>query len=376
MIVPSIDLAGGQRRPARRRRGRRRSTPATRARSPSASGDRRRDRGDRSRRRHGRGGNAALIEELVDASPCRVGGGIRDVATRDPLARPGCAQGRSSAPPPVPSLGTAAARAGDRGARCPTRRGRRRGLADGTGRGVLERIAELRELCRRLSRHLRRARGAHGGTDLAFARQIARPPARPRSPSPAASRAPTRSGTSTGSAATPRSAWRSMPASSASRRRSWPPCVTDRPDGLWPTVVVDERGVALGLCLLGPRVDPRGRASTGPGRLPVAHARPLGEGRDQRARPRSCSASTARLRPRRAPLRRPSAAARFLPPDTRTCWGADRASAPSPAGSPNVAISAPPGCVHGQAARPIPTCSGPSFARKRTSWPRRRPATR
>ena len=26
------------------------------------------------------------------------------------------------------------------------------------------------------------------------------------------------------------------------------PLTSDRPDGLWPTVVVDERGVALGLC--------------------------------------------------------------------------------------------------------------------------------
>ena len=93
------------------------------------------------------------------------------------------------------------------------------------------------------------------------------------------------------SAPTPRSAWRSIPASSTSPTPIMAPLVTDRPDGLWPTVVVDERGIALGLVYSSREVGPRGGAAAH-GRLPVALARPVGEGRDQRGRRRSCSAST------------------------------------------------------------------------------------
>ena len=64
------------------------------------------------------------------------------------------------------------------------------------------------------------------------------------------------------------------------------PLVTDRPDGLWPTVVVDERGMALGLVYSSPAIDPRG--GTAPeGVYQSRIARPVGKGRDLRAPPRS-----------------------------------------------------------------------------------------
>ena len=69
------------------------------------------------------------------------------------------------------------------------------------------------------------------------------------------------------------------------------PLVTDRPDGLYPTVVVDERGVCLGLVYSSQGIDPRGRApagwaSTSPARAACgSRARPA-------APPRSCCAST------------------------------------------------------------------------------------
>ncbi len=69
------------------------------------------------------------------------------------------------------------------------------------------------------------------------------------------------------------------------------PLVTDRPDGLYPTVVVDERGVCLGLVYSSQGIDPRGRAAAD-GHLPV----PLAAACGSRARPaaprRSCCAST------------------------------------------------------------------------------------
>ena len=90
------------------------------------------------------------------------------------------------------------------------------------------------------------------------------------------------------------------------------PLVTDRPDGLYPTVVVDERGVCLGLVYSSKesiREAVRRRMGIYQSRSP----RPVGQGRDQR-RHAGAAADRPRLRPRQPALRRPPVRPRLLPP--------------------------------------------------------------
>ena len=90
------------------------------------------------------------------------------------------------------------------------------------------------------------------------------------------------------------------------------PLVTDRPDGLYPTVVVDERGVCLGLVYSSQesiREAVRRRMGIYQSRSP----RPVGQGRDQRRHP-GAAAHRPRLRPRRPALRRAPDRPRLLPP--------------------------------------------------------------
>ena len=172
----------------------------------------------------GRGSNAAVIEELVALAPCRVGGGIRTVEAaiawldRGALsvvlgtaARPEILQ----ALPRERVIAALDARHGEVVVE---------GWQKGTGRGVLERIAELRDLVggflvtfvEREGRLAGHRSGVRQGAS-------ARPPATSRSPSPAASPPPRRWQRSIVSAAMPRSAWRSTRASSASPKHSQHP---------------------------------------------------------------------------------------------------------------------------------------------------------
>ena len=196
----------------------------------------------------GKGSNAAVIEDLIELAPCRVGGGIRDVGSAIRWLDRGAAS---------VVLGTAA-RAEVLGqlprerviAALDARHGEVvvEGWQKATGQRVLERIAALRELAGGFLVTFVEREGRLQGTDLDFARQIR---------AAAGSAAVTIAGGITtaeevaeldrlGCAAQVGMALYTDRLGLAEAFAA--PLTSDRPDGLWPTVVVDERGTALGLC--------------------------------------------------------------------------------------------------------------------------------
>ena len=196
----------------------------------------------------GRGSNAALIEELIDLAPCRVGGGIRDVAT---------AIGWLDRGAPKVVLGTAArpevleklprerviaaldARHGEVVVE---------GWQKSTGARVLERIAALRDLVGGFLVTFVEREGRLEGTDLAFAKQIRE--------AAGAAAVTIAGGITTGDEVREldrlgcdAQVGMALYTGKLGLAEAFAaPLNSDRPDGLWPTVVVDERGTALGLC--------------------------------------------------------------------------------------------------------------------------------
>jgi phosphoribosyl-AMP cyclohydrolase / phosphoribosyl-ATP pyrophosphohydrolase len=196
----------------------------------------------------GRGSNAAVIEDLLDLAPCRVGGGVRDVAAAARWLDRGARKVilGTAARPEVLSLlprerviAALDARHGEVVVE---------GWTKATGAAVLDRIAQLRELVGGFLVTFVEREGRLGGTDLDFARQIRQ----------AAGKAAV---TIAGGITTPDEVREldrigcdaqigmalytgRLPLAEAFAAA----LTSDRPDGLWPTVVVDERGVALGLC--------------------------------------------------------------------------------------------------------------------------------
>ena len=196
----------------------------------------------------GRGSNAAVIEDLLDLAPCRVGGGVRDVAAAARWLDRGARKVilGTAARPEVLSLlprerliAALDARHGEVVVE---------GWTKATGAAVLDRIAQQRELVGGFLVTFVEREGRLGGTDLVFARHIREA---------AGDAAVTIAGGVT-TAEEVRELDRigcdaqigmalytgRLPLAEAFAA----PLTSDRPDGLWPTVVVDERGVALGLC--------------------------------------------------------------------------------------------------------------------------------
>ncbi|MBK8976980.1 MAG: phosphoribosyl-ATP diphosphatase [Planctomycetes bacterium] len=196
----------------------------------------------------GRGDNRALIEELLRIAPCRVGGGIRDAdsarrwldagATRVVLGTAARPDVLEQLPPErtIAALDAVHGEVVDHG------------WTRGTGRGVAERMAELRELCTGFLVTFVEREGRLGGTA---------PDAEVRALCEAAGGARvTIAGGVTDAAEVAR-----LDALGADAQVGMAlyegrldlgdaiaaPLHSDRPDGLWPTVVVDERGTALGL---------------------------------------------------------------------------------------------------------------------------------
>jgi phosphoribosyl-AMP cyclohydrolase / phosphoribosyl-ATP pyrophosphohydrolase len=195
----------------------------------------------------GRGSNAAVIEDLIALAPCRVGGGVRSVEAATAWLDRGAVS---------VVLGTAAkteilrALPRERAiAALDARHGEVvvEGWQKGTGRGVLERIAELRDLVGGFLVTFVEREGRLQGTDLDFAARIRE----------AAGDAPvTIAGgiTTAGEvAALDRLGCDAQIGMALYKGQLGlaeafaAPLASDRADGLWPTVVVDERGAALGL---------------------------------------------------------------------------------------------------------------------------------
>jgi phosphoribosyl-AMP cyclohydrolase / phosphoribosyl-ATP pyrophosphohydrolase len=196
----------------------------------------------------GQGSNAAVIEELLELAPCRVGGGIRDSASAVAWLDRGALKvvlGTAARPevlralPKERVIAALDARHGEVVVE---------GWQKRTGHGVLERIAELRDLVGGFLVTFVEREGRLEGTDLASAKKIR---------AAAGDAQVTIAGGITtadeiaeldrlGCAAQIGMALYTGRLGLAEAFAA--PLRSDRPNGLWPTVVVDERGVTLGLC--------------------------------------------------------------------------------------------------------------------------------
>jgi phosphoribosyl-ATP pyrophosphohydrolase len=197
----------------------------------------------------GRGSNAALIERLLDAGfACRVGGGIRDLATARRWLDRGAVRiilGTAARPdllrelPRERVIAALDARHGEVVVE---------GWTKGTGRGILERIAELRDLVGGFLVTFVEREGRMAGTDTALAEAVVRA-AGPHCRVTIAGGVTTaeeiavldRMGADAQVGMALYTGRLDLADAIAAPLRS------DRPDGLFPTVVVDERGLALGL---------------------------------------------------------------------------------------------------------------------------------
>jgi phosphoribosyl-ATP pyrophosphohydrolase/phosphoribosyl-AMP cyclohydrolase len=270
----------------------------------------------------GRGSNAALIEELIDLARCRVGGGIRDVAAAIRWLDRGARQvvlGTAARPEILAKLPRerVVAALDARDGEVVVEGWRKR-----TGERVLERIAALRDLVGSFLVTFVEREGRLQGTDLAFARQIR----------DAAGMAAVTIAGGISSVEEVRELDRlgcdaqvgmALYTGRLGLAEAFvAPLTSDRPDGLWPTVVVDERGTALGLCfsnlesLIAALEQGRG----------VYHSRSRGlwvKGETSGATQEllgidaDCDRDALRFTVRQEP---PG----FCHLNTRTCWGADR----------------------------------------------------
>jgi len=195
----------------------------------------------------GKGANAALIEDLVARAPCRVGGGIRDEATAVRWLDAGARRiilGTAARPELLAKLprdrliAALDARDGEVVVE---------GWTQPTGRRVLERVAELKDLVGGFLVTLVEREGRMGGTDLAFAKAVvdAAGDAKVTIAGGVTEAAEIRDLDALGAEAQVGMALYSGRLDLGDAIAA--PLRSDRPDGLWPTVVVDERGVALGL---------------------------------------------------------------------------------------------------------------------------------
>jgi phosphoribosyl-AMP cyclohydrolase / phosphoribosyl-ATP pyrophosphohydrolase len=195
----------------------------------------------------GRGSNAAVIEDLIALAPCRVGGGVRTVEAAVSWLDRGAASvvlGTAARPEILQALPRERVVAA-----LDARHGEVvvEGWQKGTGRGVLERIAELRDLVGGFLVTFVEREGRLQGTDLGFAGRIRE----------AAGDVPVTiaGGITTAEevAALDRLGCDAQVGMALYKGQLGlaeafaAPLVSDRADGLWPTMVVDERGAALGM---------------------------------------------------------------------------------------------------------------------------------
>jgi phosphoribosyl-ATP pyrophosphohydrolase len=195
-----------------------------------------------------KGSNAPLIEGLLPRFAARVGGGIRDVATATAWLDKGARKvilGTAAKPEilaKLPRERVIAALDAKHGEVVVE------GWQQGTGRGILERIQELKPFVGGFLVTFVELEGRMGGTNLELAKAVVDAAGK-------GCRVTIAGGVTT------EEEIRALDAIGADAQVGMAlytgkldladaimaPLVTDRPDGLYPTVVVDERGVALGL---------------------------------------------------------------------------------------------------------------------------------
>jgi phosphoribosyl-ATP pyrophosphohydrolase/phosphoribosyl-AMP cyclohydrolase len=246
MIVPSIDLQGGQ---AVQLVGG--ETKAIDAGDPVPIAERFRIAGEIAvidlDAAMGTGSNAGLVERLLRIGPCRVGGGIRDLGTAIGWLDKGAVRiilGTRATPellsrlPRERVIAALDARHGEVVVE---------GWKQGTGKGILERIAELREYVAGFLVTFVEREGRMAGTDLELAKAVvaAAEGGRVTIAGGVTTAAEIRALDEIGADAQVGMALYTGRLDLADAIMA--PLVSDRPDGLFPTVVVDERGVALGL---------------------------------------------------------------------------------------------------------------------------------
>ena len=193
------------------------------------------------------GSNTELIERLLPRFACRVGGGIRDIDTAIRWLDLGAAKiilGTMAKPeilsklPRERVIAALDARHGEVVVE---------GWKEGTGRGILERIAELKEHVAGFLVTFVEREGRMGGTDLELAKAVvgAAKPCRVTIAGGVTTPEEIRALDELGADAQVGMALYTGRLDLADAIMA--PLVSDRPDGLWPSVVVDERGTALGL---------------------------------------------------------------------------------------------------------------------------------
>lgn len=195
----------------------------------------------------GKGNNAAVIRDLLAIAPCRVGGGIRSLDRALEWLDAGASQ---------VIIGTAAERSlleqlpRERvTVALDARDGEIQveGWKKGTGARIVDRMRELRDLCSGFLVTFIEKEGRMGGTQMEQVEELAR--------ESGDARLTVAGGVTTAEeiAELDRMGVDAQVGMALySGRLSYADAVmapfrSDRPDGLWPTVVVDERGVALGL---------------------------------------------------------------------------------------------------------------------------------
>lgn len=195
----------------------------------------------------GKGSNRDTIQDLLRLAPCRVGGGIRDLDTARSWLDAGAARiilGTAARPdlleklPRERLIAALDARDGEVVVE---------GWQKRTGRGVLDRIAELRDLVGGFLVTFVEREGRLGGTDMDFARRIVEAAGEARVTIAGGVTTPEEIGEldRIGADAQVGMAIYSGRLDLADAIAA--PLSSDREDGLFATVVCDERGTALGL---------------------------------------------------------------------------------------------------------------------------------
>lgn len=267
------------------------------------------------------GDNRSQIEALLSIADCRVGGGIRDVATAIQWLDLGAAKiilGTAAQPellrqlPKERLIAALDARHGEVVVE---------GWTKGTGRGILEQIRELREFVGGFLVTFVEREGRMAGTAMEQVAELVE--------AAGDARVTIAGGVTTAAEIAElhrlgADAQVGMALYSKSLHLGdaiAAPMVSDRPDGLWPTVVCDERGVALGLAYsnlesLRVAVDRRVGAYWSRRRGLWVKGETSGATQELLRIDLDCDADALRFTVRQSGA--------FCHLETRTCWGEDR----------------------------------------------------